>query len=202
MTGVQTCALPILLARGRGSRGGRNADPEPGWAENKNSGSFPSGWFSAVSLGSPPPRVEPRDPVPRAARAGRRGSQRGRRASSPGPHPSPRGAPRAKPPRFSIRWSRAARRLPPPLPPRRELRAGTLQRQEVNRDPGGGEAKDQPRRRWRGRRRGWRQSPARRWWSRTRGRLPLLWAPVPAAGASQEQSCRALSGLMPLRVVT
>ena len=45
-------------------------------------------------------------------------------------------------------------------------------------------------------------TPARRGWSRTRGRLPLLWAAELAAGASQEQSCRALSGLMPLCVVT
>lgn len=153
--------------------GGRIRDLKPGCAENQNSGSYPSAWFSVVSLGLSPPRGRARSPGASRPAFGTRKLSRGRGAvfllpSFPLLSPSfpslslpsirlasprlalPRFAPpRLASPRRALRGPRFSTLLhqvePSALPaPRlaRELCAGTLQRQEVNRGPGGGEAKE------------------------------------------------------------
>lgn len=97
-----------LLARDSGLHGGRYRDLEPGCAESQNLGGFPSRWFSAPSLGLPAPPAGPRDPVPRAPPPPRPGGGSFRQVAS-------RAALQGlRTPRFSIRWSRALRGLPPP----------------------------------------------------------------------------------------
>lgn len=123
-------------------RGGRIRDLKPGCAENLNSGSYPSAWFSAVSLGLSPPRGRARSPgASRPAFRTRKLPRGGGRSSSSLPSPPlpifplpppPLHSPRLPSPRlaslrpaarsevqdsplFSIRWSRP--RLPPPASP-------------------------------------------------------------------------------------
>lgn len=153
-----------LLVRDHGSRGGRIRDLKPGCAENQNSGSFPNAWFSAVSLGLSPPRGHAPSPSALSPALGTRRLSLGGGGAvfllpSP-PFPSPPylspplpspslaspplaspSAPRSKSLHSSPSGGAVSASRPPP---RRELRAGTLQRQEVNRAPGGGEAKERP----------------------------------------------------------
>lgn len=77
--------LEMMPPAGEGPGFARWAQPRPGAQMGKEQEfeQLFKCWFSAASLGSPPPRAKPGD-------SGRRGFQRGRRASSPGPLPSRR----------------------------------------------------------------------------------------------------------------
>lgn len=123
-----------------GSRCGRIRDLEPACAQNKNPGSFPSGWLCVVSLGLSPPRGRAQGPGLWTRRLPRWGGGGGRSSSFPPLHfpplpsislPTPRRAAPRTPRSKTLHSSpsggavRAAR-----PPPRRRT-----QRQEVNRAP-------------------------------------------------------------------
>lgn len=133
-------------------------DLESAWMCRKPElGGFPSCWLSAVSLGLPPPPTVPGDPVPRAPPHRREGFQQGRRSLS---FPLLQRTPRSRDsPRFSIRWSRRLLAASLLLPPReRTARRQPCSARRLTEPP----EEVRPRaagRRWRGRRRGWRQSP-------------------------------------------